>query len=85
MLKGSMKIGLETSNGVANVLAWDWALRKGRIRSFEEKEKSIERVTREDVMEVAKEMFEGDRWCLSLVGAFEPKKKEAELRKILKS
>jgi len=85
VLKGSMKIGLETSNGAANLLAWDWVLRKGRIRSFEEKEKSIEGVTRKDIMEVSKEMFEGDGWCLSLVGAFEEKKKEEELKKILKS
>ena len=84
-LKGSMMLGLETGNRVAEVLARDWILRQGKIRKFEDRIKGIEQVSKEKVLEVAQEMFNKKKWCLSVVGNFEKKEKEEELKKILKS
>lgn len=82
---GAMKLSLESSSNVANTLAKDWVLRQGKVRRFEDRLKEIEAVTREKVLEVAKEMLGKDRWCLSVVGDFDEKEKETELRKVLKS
>jgi len=83
--KGLIKLKVESSGKVAEDLAHDWLLNKGRARTFEERIKGVEAVTREKILDVAKEMFEKDKWCLSVVGDFKEKKKEEELRKVLKS
>lgn len=84
-LKGKMMLGLETSDKVAEVLASDWVMRKGKLRKFEDRIKGIEKVSGEKVLEVAREMFKKKHWCLSVVGSFDEKKKEEELKKVLKS
>lgn len=72
-------LGLETSNAVADRCAFQELYHK-KIRSVEESTKRIEKVTPEQVREVAKQVFQDSKANLAIVG---PHKNEKNLKKLL--
>lgn len=66
-LKGSFVLGLE---GPTNMMNWigKSELLSGRVRDIDEVIKSIESITREDVIRQANEVFSAEHFALCLVG-----------------
>jgi predicted Zn-dependent peptidase len=79
-LIGHLHMALETSDNQADFYAIQEAL-KHEIKTPEEIEKEIRKVTAEDIMKVAKEMFQDDRMNMAVVGNVGD---EAALKKLLK-
>jgi predicted Zn-dependent peptidase len=68
--KGRLLMGLEDSRSVA---AWIGSQEAtyGEIKTPEEVMAKIEAVTREDVLELARELFRSDRFSLALIGPYQ--------------
>jgi len=79
-IKGKSVMGLEASDEMALFLV-NQELEKERIMEQEEIFKKIDKVTTDDIMEVAREVFKAESLNLAVIG---PHKNETELRKMLK-
>lgn len=82
-LKGKFVLGMEVNNKVVDWMAMDWVLRGGEIRKPGSVLKKIDEVTREDVLEVSKELWSGDLF-LGVAGSLKKGRKK-EIEKLLKS
>jgi len=80
-IKGKMAMGLEGSDDVAEYLVSQEVLRN-EIVLPKEKVRMISRVTADDVLRVAQDIFRNDRLNLAVVGPHDAKKK-AKLEKML--
>ena len=80
--RGKLAIGLETSYDLASFYA-DQELLKKEILSPEEKLARLDKVTAEDIMAVAKEIFMPEKLNLALIGPF--KEDDGEIKKVLHS
>src|SRR3989338_7058122 len=78
--EGALAIALENSRAVANAYAGP-VLFYDEVLTTEEELDKIKKVTLEQVLEVASEIFDNRKLNLSLIGPFE---KEEEFKKILK-
>ncbi len=74
-IKGGLKLDLEDSQEVAMLMADDWVLRGGEVRSPEELIKGVDRVAEDEVMELARELFTPTKMNLSIVGPFRDEKR----------
>jgi predicted Zn-dependent peptidase len=81
-LKGKMAMGLEGSDDVAEYLVTQEILRD-EIVSPKEKIRMISRVTADDVLRVAQDIFRNDRLNLAVIGPHDSRKK-ASLEKLVK-
>ena len=81
-LKGKMAMGLEGSDDVAEYLVTQEILRD-EIVSPKEKVRMINRVTSDDVLRVAQDIFRDDRLNLAVVGPHDRRKK-TPLEKLVK-
>lgn len=79
-LKGKLALGLEDSKGVASFYVEDYLL-EGKLRTFKEIIKEIEKVTLSDIKRVAQKIFVNKGLNLSIIG---PYKDETKFAKILK-
>lgn len=79
-IKGKSVMGLEASDEMALFLV-NQEVEKGRIMEQEEIFKKIEKVTADDIMEVAREVFKVESLNLAVIG---PHKNEEKLRVLLK-
>jgi len=79
-LKGKMALGLETSHAKASFYAAQELLKR-EILTPEQFSLQINKVRREDVFEVAKEIFQPEKVNLALIGPF---KQEQGFKKVLK-
>jgi len=79
-IKGKMVIGLESSDEMAAFYA-EQELLKGEIKTPEQRLEDIEKVTSEQVLDVAKEIFQPNKLNLAIVGP--AKDKENEIKEIL--
>jgi len=80
-IKGGLAMGLEGSDEVAEYLVSQEILR-GEIVLPKDKVRAIEKVTADDVLRVAQDIFRNDRLNLAVVGPQDAKKK-AKLEKML--
>lgn len=80
-LKGKTVLSLESSNAKANFYGIQELL-KGEIKEVEDLFKEIDKVTAEDIMRVAKDVFTPEKLNLGIIGPFENKDK---FKKILLS
>ncbi|EKE22235.1 MAG: hypothetical protein ACD_7C00018G0008 [uncultured bacterium] len=79
-VKGKSVMGLESSDSVASFLIGQ-EIRKEKILTPKDIFKKIDKVTREDILRVAKDIFVNEKLNLALTG---PHKKSKELDEILK-
>lgn len=79
-VKGKSVMGLESSNSVASFLIGQ-EIMKEKILTPKEIFKKIDKVTQEDILRVAKDIFKNEKLNLALIG---PHKKSEELEDILK-
>ena len=79
-IKGKSVMGLESSNSVASFLVGQEVMR-GKILTPKDIFKKIDKVTQEDILRVAKDIFKDEKLNLALIG---PHKKTKELEEILK-
>ncbi len=82
-VKGSLKLELEDTQAVADLVAADWALMGGRVRTLESILDAIDQVEAQDIQALAFEFFRPQNLNLSVVGPFDKKDKE-KVEKILK-
>jgi len=80
-IKGHLYLGLETSDAWATYLGGQEIL-KGKISSSEEECKMIDKVSQDDILKVAKEIFRPNKLNLALIGPFKDKEKFNKLLKI---
>ncbi|NTW46510.1 MAG: insulinase family protein, partial [Candidatus Moranbacteria bacterium] len=80
-IKGGMAMGLEGSDDVAEYLVAQEVL-KGEAELPKEKIRTIEKVTADDVLRVARDIFRNDRLNLAVIGPHDARK-EAKLKKML--
>lgn len=78
-LRGSLAISLEDSFEIGSFIAEEM-LYQNKIRSIDEIMKSIDRVTAEEVKELAKEIFQKNRMGLSIIG---PKSYNDSLKELI--
>lgn len=80
-IKGKTTLALENSSALA-----EWFGRQeiltGKIASPEARLKQLERVTREDLLRVAKKLFQNGKFYMSIIGPYE-RKDEARFRDML--
>lgn len=79
-LVGNMKMSLESTDDVANFYGGQELLKK-EIKTMDEKIKEIKKVTSEDIMKIAREIFVDKNLNLAIIGPIKDKK---SLTKILK-
>ncbi|MGB9706984.1 MAG: M16 family metallopeptidase [Microgenomates group bacterium] len=79
MLKGNLILGLEDSQNVASRAATQLIL-EGKVRTPKQALAEIDKVTAEDVQQVAKEIFKPEKINLTVVG---PYKNPAQFSKLL--
>lgn len=79
-IKGKSVMGLESSNSVASFLIGQEIMRE-KILTPKEIFKKIDKVTADDILRVAKDIFKNEKLNLALIG---PHKKSKELEGILK-
>lgn len=79
-IKGKSVMGLESSDSVASFLIGQEIMRE-KILTPKEIFKKIDKVTQEDILRVAKDIFVNEKLNLALIG---PHKKSKELENILK-
>ena len=79
-LKGKTTLLLESSDAMASFYATQEILEK-KILTLEEIFKKIDKVTREDILKVAREIFKPEKLNLALIGPF---KEKINFEKILK-
>jgi predicted Zn-dependent peptidase len=80
MLAGRMLLGLESSDEIAEYYGFQWVLRNEFIKP-EEAIRRINKVTAQEVQELAKKIFLENRLNLAVIG---PWKDDKEFRKLLK-
>lgn len=80
-LKGKIILGIESSDAKASFYCTQELL-KNKITSVEEIIKKIEKVTANDIMRVAKDIFKEEKLNLAIIGPY--KGKEEEFKKLLK-
>jgi predicted Zn-dependent peptidase len=78
-IKGKLAMGLEGSDDVVEYLVSQETIR-GEITLPEEKRKHIDRVTADDILRVAQDIFVNKKLNLAVIG---PKASEAKLRRML--
>jgi len=78
-LRGHLSIGLEDSNDIAEFLAED-LLYFGRVRSIDEIVEGWNKTTKEDIMQLAKDLFQTDKMGIAVIG---PKDYKPELEQLL--
>jgi len=78
-LKGSLSLSLESSDAQASFYAFQELL-TGKILTAEEKLKMIDKIKREDIQNVAKEIFQPQKLNLALIG---PHKNDKIFKEIL--
>ena len=78
-IKGKLAMGLEGSDDVVEYLVSQETIR-GEIMLPAEKAKMVDRVTADDVLRVAQDIFVNKKLNLAVIG---PKASEAKLRRIL--
>lgn len=76
-LKGKLVLGLEDSEEIAHSLGSQQLLKKEILTPDEIKQK-IDAVTKEQIVNFAKDYFKTENICLSLIGPFEGKEKDFE-------
>ncbi len=79
-LKGSLALGLDTSDAVANYFAYATVLRS-KVTLPEALKKQIDKVTAKDLQRVAQDIFKTKKLNLAVIG---PHKDESLLSKLLK-
>jgi predicted Zn-dependent peptidase len=79
-IKGRLLLGLETSDTWTEYFAMQELL-EGKILTPEEECKMIDKVTQNDILKVAKEIFVPERLNLAMIGPF---KNKSQFEKILK-
>jgi predicted Zn-dependent peptidase len=79
-LNGKMVLGLESSDAQASFYG-SQELLKNKILTLEEIVKKIDKVTANDIMKVAKDIFKKEKLNLAMIGPFKDKK---EFKKLLK-
>ena len=79
-IEGSLALGLEHSDAVAETYA-ESLIFHNKVLTPEEELDKMKRVTLDQVLEVAEEIFQDNKLNLSLIGPFE---NEDEFKKILK-
>lgn len=79
--KGKTLIGLETSDEWASFVGGQEVITK-KILSPEEVLKKINKLTKKDILEVAREIFKGEKMNLALIGPFKEKKEFDDILKI---
>jgi len=82
-LIGNMKLGLESSDDIANFYGGQELLKR-EIKNAEEKAKEIRSVTAGQIQAMAREIFQNNKLNLALIGPFKDKKSEAIFSKKLK-
>ena len=80
-LKGSLTLSLESSSAQASFCAFQESLSES-ILTLEEKCAKIDKVTREDVLSVAQDIFQSEKLNLALIGPFKNKKRFEKLLKL---
>lgn len=81
-VKGSLKLEMEDTQSIAELVSEDWALMNGKVRTLEEIVAQVDQVSAEDIQKLARELFVNKNLNLSVVGPFD-EKIEADLNKIL--
>lgn len=81
-VKGSLKLEMEDTQSIAELVSEDWALMSGKVRTLEEIVAQVDQVTPQDIQKLASELFLHKSLNLSVVGPFDDKM-ESELTKIL--
>lgn len=79
--KGKTLIGLETSDEWASFVGGQEVITK-KILSPEEILKKINKLTKKDILEVAREIFKNEKMNLALIGPFKEKKEFDDILKI---
>ena len=79
-LIGNMKLGLESSDDIANFYGGQELLKK-EMKTAEEKAKQVRAVTAKQIEDMAKDIFKNNSLNLALIGPFKDK---AKFLKILK-
>ncbi len=79
--KGRLALYLESSDAKASFYANQELLEK-RILSLEEISKEVDRISQNDIIKVAKDIFRPDRLNLALIGPFKDKTRFSKLLKI---
>lgn len=80
-LKGNLALSLETSDAKASFYSGQELL-SGRILTPEEEFKKVDKVTENDILKVAKDIFKSEKLNLVLIGPFQDKQKFQKLLKI---
>ncbi len=81
MIRGRLALRTESTNFLAEHFGIKYILDK-ELETFEEYLKKIDKVTSEDIRQVAKELFSQERYNLQIVGPF---KDQDQFEKVLKS
>jgi len=80
-IKGKLHLGLETSDACAVYCGIQEILR-GEIETPEKECQMIDKVSQDDILKVAKEIFRNDKLNLALIGPFKDKEKFQKLLKL---
>ena len=80
-IKGHILLGLETSDAWAAYLGSQEIL-ENKISTPEEECQKIDKVSQDDILKVAKEIFQPQKLNLALIGPFKEKEKFQKLLKI---
>ncbi len=80
-LKGRLYLGLETSDAWSVYLSYQEIL-ENKISTPEEECKNIDKVSQDDILKVAREIFRPNKLNLALIGPFKDKKKFNKLLKL---
>ncbi len=79
-LIGNMKLSLESTDDIANFYGGQELLKK-EFKDIDQKAREIRKVTREDIQNVAREIFQNNRLNLALIGPFNEKKSFIDILK----
>lgn len=74
MTRGRLAISSESTNFLAQYFGTNFVL-DGKIETFDEYLENIDKVTREDIQSIAKELFQKNRYNLQIIGPFKEKDK----------
>jgi predicted Zn-dependent peptidase len=79
-LRGRLKLGLETSDDFASFFGFQEILRE-RVLTPEQEWQEIAKISRDDILKVAREVFRPERLNLAIIG---PHKEKDKFQKLLK-
>ncbi|MBP9712019.1 MAG: insulinase family protein [Candidatus Pacebacteria bacterium] len=79
-LIGNTKLGLESSDDIANFYGGQELLKK-EIKNIEDKARDIRKVTAKDIQKIAREIFVNEKLNLALIGPFKDSKKFVKILK----